>query len=54
MIYRFTIRITVGPTDRPLLDVFRWVIGLVTDAHAMARFPVKVSVTPERRSLDDG
>lgn len=48
MVYRFRITITVGPTDRPILDVFRWVIGLTTDAHAKARFPVTVKVEPVR------
>lgn len=51
MTYKFVIRITIGPTDWPLLEVFRWVIDLVTDAHARADFPIKVSITPQHRRL---
>jgi hypothetical protein len=46
MTYRFRVTITIGPTDSPIMDVFRWVIGIVADAHARAPFPVGVRVEP--------
>jgi hypothetical protein len=46
--YRFKVTLTIGPTDRPMLDVFRWCVAMMTDAHANARFPVSVKVEPMR------
>jgi len=44
VVYRFRIQITVGPTDRPLIEVFRWMIGVLMRVHDDPPGPVGVRV----------
>jgi hypothetical protein len=42
--YKFKVVITVGPTDQPVLDVFRWMMAVLIRIHDDPPGPVKVRV----------
>lgn len=42
--YKFRVTITVGPTDKPTLDVFRWMLKVLMRVHDDPPGPVKVRV----------
>lgn len=49
---RLTITITIGPTDKPRIEILKWVIDWLIALHHSAPAPIRATIEPDEPGAD--